>query len=80
MTIQTLNSTIVALSDYRNFQNINFSHQLLQITTTIKYFVTMERGFKELMQRASSLFSSKKPLKYVTVEFGFALTTAMNLG
>ena len=79
MTIQTLNSTIVALSDYRNFQNINFSHQLLQITT-IKYFVTMERGFKELMQRASSLFSSKKRLKYVTVEFGFALTTAMNLG
>ena len=32
------------------------------------------------MQRASSLFSSGEPLESVTVEFGFALTTAVNLG
>ena len=32
------------------------------------------------MQRASSSFPSRKPLKSVTVEFGFALTTAMKMG
>ena len=32
------------------------------------------------MQRASSLFPNGKQLKFVTVEFGFALTTAINLG
>ena len=32
------------------------------------------------MQRASGLFPSGKPLKSVTVGFGFALTAAMNLG
>ena len=32
------------------------------------------------MQRASSLFPSGKLLKYVAVEFGFALTTEMTLG
>ena len=40
----------------------------------------LERGFKELMQRASSLFPTGKPLKSVAVEFEFALSTAMNLG
>ena len=40
----------------------------------------LERGFKELMQRTSNSFPSRKPLKHITVEFGFALTTAMNLG
>ena len=40
----------------------------------------LKRGFKEYMQRASSSFPSRKSLKFVTVEFGFALTTAMELG
>ena len=40
----------------------------------------LERGFKELMQRASSLFLSGKSLKSVAVEFVFALTTEMTLG
>ena len=38
------------------------------------------RGFKELMEGASSVFPSGKLLKSITVEFGFALTTAINLG
>ena len=32
------------------------------------------------MQRASSLFPSGKSLKSVAVDFGFALTAAMNSG
>ena len=38
----------------------------------------LEHGSKELMQRASSLFPCGKPLKSVTVEFGFVCVDYCN--
>ena len=38
----------------------------------------LNSGFKELTQRASSLFPSGEPLKTVTVELRFALNTSFS--